>query len=289
MSTTDPGDARSDRQQLAAELRRSRDLAGVPGRELARQIGISQAKVSRIESGTAMPTLPEVAAWADAVGASTETRARLTTLTEAAFTEVRTWRSVLRSGAHLQDKIRSLEADAKRTQLYQPALVPGLLQTADYARRLMALVRLPDSDDDLRSAVAARLDRQLVLYDETKRFEFLLTEAALRWRPGPVQLLLAQLDRIASVSTLGNVSIGFIPQEAEATTSPMHAFAIYEGEDDTAMVHVETIHAALHANDPDDVALYRDRWERLRRMAVFDGDAQAFLNDLRSAVRAAGN
>src|SRR5580698_10493215 len=98
----DGGDRLGIRRRLAAELRRTRDLAGMSGRELAQQIGISQSKVSRFESGTAIPSWPEMTAWADASRASQETRTLLGELTEAAFTEVHTWQAVQERQTHLQ-------------------------------------------------------------------------------------------------------------------------------------------------------------------------------------------
>src|SRR4051812_21483343 len=199
------------RLRLAAELRRLRELAGVSGRDLARRIDISQSKVSRIESGVTTPALPAVVAWAEAVGADAETRARLTAMTEAAFAEVQAWRSVLHSFGQLQDQIEQREALAQRIRVFQPSLIPGLLQTAEYARRVFGLFHVPYEDGDLAKAVAGRLDRQLAIYDEDREFAFLITEGALRWRPGPPRVLRAQLDRLGSLMTLDNVSIALVP------------------------------------------------------------------------------
>jgi transcriptional regulator with XRE-family HTH domain len=81
------------RQRLGDELLRLRDLAGLSGRDLAQRIGISQSKVSRIETGRAVPSIPEVTAWADAVGTTVEARDRLRALTDDALVEVHTWRA----------------------------------------------------------------------------------------------------------------------------------------------------------------------------------------------------
>src|SRR5262245_37379524 len=125
----DRGDPRTNRQILAAELWRLRDQAGVSGRELAQRIGISQSKVSRIESETTIPSLPEGKAWTEALGAPSETQDRLAVLTEAAFTEVHTWRTALKTRAHLQGEINEREARARTVRTFQPSVIPGLLQT----------------------------------------------------------------------------------------------------------------------------------------------------------------
>lgn len=276
-------------QQLAQELRRLRSLAGISGREFAQRIGVSQSTISRIEAGRLVPALPVVLAWGEEVGASVDAREKLRLLTEAAHAGVSRWHSALRERDHLQDDIRAQEAAARVVRVFQPSVVPGLLQTAEYARRVFSLFQVPYSDEGLAAALAARMDRQLALYDTARRFEFLVTEAALRWRPGPPSLLVAQLGRIAALGTLDNVSIGVIPHDTEAITFMSHGFAIYDLEDDDPpVVSVETVHANLAVRAAQDVALYQERWSLLHRMAVFDDAAEKVLASVADHVRVVG-
>jgi transcriptional regulator with XRE-family HTH domain len=276
------------RERLGAELRRARELAGLSGRQLAQRIGISQSKVSRAESGSALLSLPEVAAWASAAGASAEVADLLAALTGAVYTEVHNWGSLLEERPHIQGDIQDLESRARRVLTFSPSLVPGILQTAEYARRVFAMFQPAYLEQDLPEVLAARLDRQLALFSGRQRFEFLITEAALRWRPGPPALLLAQLDRIASLSTLDNISVGVIPLDAEAVAYTSHTFLLFEmaeREEGDATVLVETIHANLVVNDPQSIALYRARWSLLEQMA-FSGDAaRDFLAAIGSDIR----
>jgi transcriptional regulator with XRE-family HTH domain len=285
--------ARPRRLRLATELRRLRDLAGISGRALAQEIQISQSKVSRIESGATIPSLPEVERWAEAVNASPETQERLVDLTQAAVYEVHTWRTALRKRPHLQDTFQENEASVRRVRNFQCMVVPGLLQTAAYARAVFSLFELSYEKGDLANATASRVQRQVALYEEDRRFDFLIGETALRWRPGPPRLLLAQLDRIASVSTLDNVSIGVIPQGRQANAVPLHGFVIYGGDDQDdedavdTYVQVETAHALLTIADYD-VALYEKQWSLLREMAVFDGEARDLLARIAAEIREEG-
>ncbi|WP_222932821.1 helix-turn-helix domain-containing protein [Nocardia yunnanensis] len=273
------------RQQLGAELRRLRDLAGISGRELAKQVGISQSTLSRIEAGHVVPPLPQVLDWGKAVGAEQDCLHSLRTLTEAAHSpEVRDWAAALADRAHLQDDVRALEQDAHLVRNFQPALVPGLLQTADYARRVFATFDPPYTPDALAAALAARLERQGVLYDPAKRFEFLITEAALRFRPGPHRMLLAQLDRIISIETLDTVTIGVIPQDIEASTTIPHGFVIYENEDH-ALASAEPIPGSMVTRGPELVEAHRRRWAALCRMARYGEEARAFLTELRDEIQ----
>ncbi|WP_133903952.1 helix-turn-helix domain-containing protein [Actinophytocola oryzae] len=278
------GSSPTGRERLAAELRRLRGLAGVSGRDLAQRVGISQSKVSRIESGAVIPSLPEVTAWGKELGVSVETQAQLAALIEAAYNEVHPWGSALQRG-NLQESVQDQESTATRIAVFQPSVVPGLLQTAEYARRVIGMFHRDYARSDQAAEISSRLHRQLALYDTDRHFDFLITEAALRWRPGPVQVLLAQLDRIMSIRTLDNVTVGLIPLSAEATTLTSHGFVLYEGDGQESWVTVETIHADMKVAAPDHVGIYRSRWGLLREMALYGDEAREFLSRIVAGLR----
>lgn len=277
----------NNRRRLGAELRRLREQAGLSGRQLAEQINISQSKVSRIESAATIPTIPEVNSWATVVGASVSVAENLLVLANAAYTEVHPWDVAMHGRPHLQDDIQDLENRTGVKRIYEPSLVPGLLQTAEYIRRMSTMFQPSYAELDMPAVVAARLDRQTALFDADRSFEFLVTEAALRWRPGPTPVMLSQLDRVGSLSTLENVSIGLIPETAQATTYVPHGFVIFEpldhGED--ALVLVETVHANLTISEAGYVALYQRQWSLLAEMAVYGDDARALLGAIAADER----
>lgn len=274
---------RAHRAALGGELRRLRVLAGIGGRDLAAQLGVSQSKVSRIENGQFAPSLREVRAWAAAAGAETADLDRLDWLAEQALNEVipfRQWRDEA-GVAGMQGEIRSLELSSRQISSFQPCFVPGLLQTAEYARRVLATMGI--DADALDAAAAARIDRQAILHDRARRFEFILTDAALRWRSGPADMLAAQADRIASLATLGNVAMGVIPAGADMHAAPTCAFVLYEERDDeeVPLAAVETPHARLEITDEGpQVQAYRDELGLLRRSAVFGKDAISYMRSL---------
>ncbi|MCM4081069.1 helix-turn-helix domain-containing protein [Paractinoplanes hotanensis] len=276
------------RQRLADELRQARSISGLSGRQLAQRIDISQSKVSRVESGVTVPSLPEVRAWAEAVEASDDLREYLLALTQATHTNVLRWRADLAGRPHIQDQIEQTEREARRILIFQPSVVPGLMQTAEYARLVFRMFEeRPYEPDELYAAIKARLDRQLLLFDETRSFEFMITEGALRWRPGSMSLLAAQLDRIGSLSTLSNVEVGLLPLADQAVVPHSHAFTIYEpgSPEREEFVNVEMVHGNLQVLVGADVAAYRRRWESLGRNAVRDDEARGFLHRLADEMR----
>ncbi|GAA2300510.1 helix-turn-helix transcriptional regulator [Glycomyces scopariae] len=277
---TAPGESR---RRLADDLKRLRLLSGLSGRALAGRIHISQSKVSRIESGAGVPSLPEVRAWAEAVQAPADARTLLYELAEAAHTSVASWQTELRDKAHLQGDVEQIERSARRVLTFQPSVVPGLLQTDEYASHVFAMFQEPEySPEDLVAAVNARLERQQLLHAPRRRFDFLITEAALRWRPSSHRMLAAQIDRISSLSTLNNVAVGVLPMSNRAAVPYSHAFTIYEPADEAAdpTVNVEMIHANVQVFDPADVAAFRRRWDALDRSAIHDDEARSLLQGL---------
>jgi transcriptional regulator with XRE-family HTH domain len=207
-AATEPNSARA---YLGAELARLRKMAGLGGRALATRLGISQAKVSRIETGLGVPSIPEINAWADAVGADADARRHLLRLLEAAWSDVEPWRAAPAGRTHLQDEVREIEATARTVREFQPQLIPGLLQTPEYARRVFAVVD-PHGQMDHDAAVTARLRRQEAFYEAftvyTDRVEDLdtIVEIELRYAsvtisdPRDVQLYLEDWQRWSAVA-----------------------------------------------------------------------------------------
>lgn len=145
--------------RFGAELRRLRSLSGLTTRALAAQAGLSNARVSRVELGQSLLSLPELDSWAAAVSASPETRRRLRELAETAHGTVEPFRVSRAHRSYLEENAVDLEVRAKRIITVQPQVVPGLLQTAEYARRLLELVG-PVGQRDIPVAVAARMRRR---------------------------------------------------------------------------------------------------------------------------------
>lgn len=261
-------------------------LAGVSGRQLAHRTGLSQSRVSRIERGEALASIPELTVWMDVCGAADHLQAMIEA-TEAALNQTDGWREFMAADtlAAMQQQVRDREAKARTLRVFQPTLVPGLLQTAEYARLVFIASDLT-GQQDYAAAVQRRVDRQQVLYEQGHRFEFVITEAALRWRPGPPEVQLAQIDRILNLSTLSNVSVSVVPLDGTTTAIPWHGFSLYEDlDEDEPFVQVETIHAYVSVTEPRDVALYRQQFEALTASAISGRQLAEMLGQLSEKLR----
>jgi hypothetical protein len=267
------------------ELIRVRDRAGISARALGRTLTAqgfkaSQGTMSRIEQGHVLPSIPMVRAWLEACGVDEIDRDRIADLAEAAHGETRPWRELLREERHLQDTARGREQNAVRVRNFQPTIIPGLLQTPEYAARLMPLADVTASTD-IEAALAARLQRQQVLHDESRQFQFVMTEQVLRWAPGPRSILAAQLDRIASLARLDSVDVAVVPIESPALV-PWHNFVIWESPDEPAFVTTELVHGEQELHDPNEVALYTQLWDRLWSAAAHGDEARALIRGVLS-------
>jgi transcriptional regulator with XRE-family HTH domain len=268
------------RKQLGAELRAVRNLAGLTQRDLRDRIPTSQAAVSRYERGEGglPPTRQVVTTWLELCDAPEETRDRVLTLAEAAHNEARTWLDMLGDASHLQGIAQDREAGARLVRVCQMTMVPGLLQTAEYARQLMPQAD-PTGRFDHAAAVAARMDRQKILYEEGRRFEFLIAEHALNWSPGP-GVMPAQLDRLASMATLASVELAILPIRREGTLE-WHSFDLLELADGSASyVTTELVHGGHLISEPDLVAPYVALWDRLWKASAVEGEAIELIRRL---------
>lgn len=227
------------REGIATRLRALRAQAGLSGKDLADARGWAQSKVSRIENGRQMPSADDIRAWVDTCGADAAVVDELLRLREEARIAHATFRSRMRVGqSKVQEDYNKLVADSRLIRHFETVFVPGLLQTPDYARRVFAeMVWLHDlAVEDVDAAVATRMQRQQMLYDPAKSFEFLLAESVLRWLICPPNVMRAQLDRLQTVIGLGRIRFGILPMGVELKTTPQNSFQIYVRESPVAIV-----------------------------------------------------
>ncbi|WP_042432197.1 helix-turn-helix domain-containing protein [Streptacidiphilus anmyonensis] len=278
-------DFQREREALGAWLHRLRRDAGLNGKELAERLGWAPSKVSRIEHGRQTPAAADLDAWCRACGqpdAAAEVTARL----QALDSHYVTWRRSLRAGHAPRQRV-GMDLDRATTVLrvFEPGMVPGLLQTAAYARSLFtALVALQGTPDDVPQAVEARMERQRVLYHAGHEFHFVLTEAALRARLCPPEAHRGQLDRLLAVASLPGVRLGVIPDTAALPLAPLHSFWIF----DDRLVQVETWTAEVNVSEASEIALYRRVFDHYVAVARYGSAARAIVSSVLSEyVRAA--
>jgi transcriptional regulator with XRE-family HTH domain len=259
--------------QVAEQLRAIRLQSGLANKDLAAQLGWAPSKVSRIENGHQQPTPSDITAWLQAAGAPADQASALVALLEEARLSERQWKRRMRRGqAPVQAGYNELVRRSALVRHFETVYVPGLLQTPDYARRVLEeMVTLQHLDvADVDEAVAVRVQRQSLLYEKSKRFEFLLAEPVIRWLLCPPEVMRAQIDRLQTIVGLPNVRFGILPMGVVLATAPQNKFELY---DDLACVETfigETRHTG------DEAAAYAAAMDRMWGEAR-EGDAARAL------------
>lgn len=273
--TTNPSSAAKQAQEaLGVRLREIRKDAGLTGRALAAVTGMHYTKVSRLQSGGKTPSDAEIRAWCAACGATdqipdliAEARA-----VQSAYLELR--RQTRTGMKRLMLSPVPLYERTRRWRIYEHNVVPGLFQTAEYSAAMLSFwIDFLETPNDLEAAVAARMERQRVLYRGDRRFSVVLEEQALRTWFGTADTMAGQLDRLLAVMSLPSVSIGIIPLMTERGAVGSAGFWIF----DEALVCLETPTAAIEVTRPQEVTLYARMFDRLRQCAVHGAAARALI------------
>ena len=262
------------RDALGKRLRELRTAAKLSGRQLAESLSWPPSKVSKLENGKQTPTDDDIRAWTGATDSAGEAEALLASLHTLEIQHAE-WQRQLKTGLKPhQQEIADLDARTRFFRAFESTFIPGLLQTAEYARaRFAQSVTVFKVRSDIDEAVATRIKRQEILYRADKRFHFVLTEAALRYRLCPPGVMLGQLDRLISLSTLPNVKLGIIGFETAYVVAPAHGFWLLD--DDRVMV--ETFSAELNLAQPQELSLYGGIFESLAAVASYGRSARAII------------
>ena len=150
------------------------------------------------------------------------TRQRVLDLAGAVHAETRGWDELLGRDGHAQAEAARREQAATRVRNYQDEVIPGLLQTPEYARAYFEIGRTTDVE-----AAVACIERQKVLRVAGRRFVFLIAERVLSWPVGGAEVLAEQRDRIVSLSRLPSVELAVLPTVPVAAVA-WHNFTLWE-------------------------------------------------------------
>jgi transcriptional regulator with XRE-family HTH domain len=257
-----------------------RRAARLTGQQLADRAGMSQAKISRIENGVGHVKPEDVLVLAQVLGASNDVAAKLVAQAEEAERAERAddrmadWRPARGAVATMQLEVAELEAATTEFRVFQPAVIVGLAQTSEYARAVLAnaqAIRAKVGGGGkaaaVPEAVSARVRRQEVLADPTRRFHFVMTESVLGHRFGRPEDMPTQLSRLREIAMQPNVSLRIVPAEHELPIPPYHGFEIL----DDRCVLVDVFNTTLTARGQRDTTFYRH---------VFDAYEEASTDDI---------
>ncbi|MCC9307577.1 helix-turn-helix domain-containing protein [Kitasatospora sp. RB6PN24] len=214
------------RRQLGNQLRALREKQALTLEEVERLTGITPAKLSRLETARSAAKPVDVERLADAYGCDEQLRAALIAVAKDG-SKRGWWFNYLDVLAPWYADQISLEASATSFRTYQSHLIPGLFQTADYARAIITRLGIGVSPTDVEARVQVRRERQSVLTQPQPLDVWaVIHEAALRSRVGGASVMRAQLEKLLELVALPNVTIQVMPSAAGAHPGMNGSFAI---------------------------------------------------------------
>lgn len=265
----------SKRIALGEQIRALRKSRGVTGVTLAAQVGISQSKLSKIETGVLIPSTDDLKSILRLLHSSRSDSDRLIAWARSLRTEFRSWRFAHRKGlAAKQLEVAALESRATHIRAFQTTIIPGLLQIPDYARCILRLANITQQSD-LDQAVSARIGRQQLLFESKRKFDFVISEAAALSRFCDPEVVIQQLDRIKLFVGLPNVRIGFIGKQQALARVPVNSFVIY----DSHSVVFETMTGEFACVDQGDIKTYQEAFDSFAQVAAFGKDSDLLVNE----------
>jgi len=262
------------RNALGKRLRELRVAAKLSGKQLAESLSWVGSKVSKIENGKQTPTDDDIQNWTRATNSEDQAASLLAALHNLELQHAE-WQRVLKAGmkAH-QATLSQIDERTKFYRGFDNTVIPGLIQTPEYARaRFAQVVMVHKIPNDINEAVKARMQRQEMLYRPDKRFHFVLTEAALRYRLVTPDIMLGQLDRLMAMTSMRNVRLGIIDFKTQYVTDPRHGFWVL----DDHLVRFESYSAEINLRQPQEIELYTNIFEHLAAVASYGGEARSII------------
>lgn len=252
---------------FGAELRRARAAAGLSQEQLGQRVGYSAAQVGKVETGDRAPSLD----FAEGCDGALDTGGLFARIYELA----RRW-----DGGYPSWFAEWIEAERRATSLswWEPLLIPGLVQTADYARALFEAWRLADSGDELDRLVNGRIERQAIFErPRPPALWVIVDEGVLHRRIGDGKIMHDQLAQLALMSERPKITIQVVPAEVGAHVGLLGAFAIASVDNAPATVYMESPDQGRTTEAPSVVAKVSETFDTLRAEALPRGASRDLI------------
>jgi hypothetical protein len=263
-------------RELAEALRAVMKAAGYNGKLLAQELGWAEPRMSRLLTGQLAATLGEVSAFLAVCRVIGRERDRLMALVPDLTTPG--WHQQF--GPRLPEDVHTLmEHESKCSDIteFEPVIIPGLLQTGDYAQEVISAAANV-SANEVDSWVDARLGRQGILGGEQPPdFTFYIDEFVLR-RPigGPV-VMSGQLHHLLRISVRDNINIRIIPASVGAHAGFTGACRLMESHAFSPVAYLEGEASNHFLEEPAEIIAYRNLFNALDRVALNEADSRELL------------
>ncbi|GAA2227092.1 helix-turn-helix transcriptional regulator [Streptomyces amakusaensis] len=242
---------------FGAELKRRREDAELTQSEVGMAVFVSGGYIGQFEQAIRKPQL--------------DVATRLDVLLQTGGFFERLWHKLIDSSPYASYFVAAAELEALATHIYdfEPALVPGVMQTAEYTRAIVLADNPFAPDEQIKDMVSGRMDRGRLLEDPDKpTYWAILHEQVLRVRVGGTEVMAGQLDHIADLARSRRALVQIIPFEAGAHTLMGKTFTLMEFEDTPPTVYTEAVYSGNLLDDPPVVKRAQRAYDLLRAAAL---------------------
>lgn len=286
MGDTDTPSPAVQRRRLRTELRRARQEAELTQDQVSTALEMSLSKVIRIEAGTVGVSANDLRALLNLYNVRDRDEVDNLLMLARAGRE-RPWQSKYRDVASPRLlQFIELEAAASITRNFQPLMVPGLLQTSEYARIMLRQLNrdLPDKPVDIDTLLEVRMKRQELLdREDSPELFFILDEAATRRLVGGREVMLKQLRQLTELAARPRITVEVLPFSAGAYPGLNGSFVIQEFPDpaDADVLYQEGPQGEeISSDDPELISQYREIFAELRGLSLGPKGSRDFLKEL---------
>jgi transcriptional regulator with XRE-family HTH domain len=270
------------RRELGALLKALRTEKGWTVEHVAERLEFSASKVSRLETGQRGASARDIRDICDLYGVDGHRRQQLIDLA-AAGKQQAWWQSRDIYYSHYV----GLEAAAASISDFGLGVVPGLLQTADYARAVLRSTRPALAENVVEERVASRLRRQrLLTSDDAPHFQAVIDEAVLHRIAVNRNVMLAQLEWLIDVSGFSGVDIRVLPYTSGLLPSSINKFILLTFAEAPVpeIVFIEHLTGDLYLDRPEDVAAYEQTFSLMREIAATPDRTRDIIRSVASAL-----
>ncbi len=276
------------RRQLITELKRLRERAGLTQDKVAELLEWHPTKVMRIETGRTSPHPNDVRLMLDVYGISD--RDHVTALVELArdARQQGWWHSYRHVLPSHYDYFIGLESEASSIRWFELAIIPGLLQTPEYARAVILSGPQELRPSEVEGRIQVRMTRQQILAGEAPPLlSAVIDEAAIRRVVGGPAVMRRQAEHLLAMSEQGKAAVQVIPFAAGPHPGQAGPFVILSFAEaaDPDVVYMETAGGNLYADKSDEVALYSSAFAHLAALAMTPCDTRVMLRAMAGELR----
>jgi transcriptional regulator with XRE-family HTH domain len=273
-------------RRLAVELTRRREASGLSREEAARQLEWSTSTIFRIETGRNRPQPGNVRVLLDLYGVTGAERDGLIQLARDAR-QPGWWHSFRDVLPNPYEVYIGLEGGAASIRNFEPVVVPGLLQTEEYARAMFKGGPRELERDDVERRIEVRLARQQILTrDDRPRLWAVIDEAAIHRLVGGPAVMRAQLGHLIDTAEQGKTTVQVVPYRAGAHAGTTGPFVILDFPEptDPSVVYVETLAGDIYLEERADVNRYTLAFDRLLAAALHPDDSVHLIQQAAAAM-----